>query len=288
MKKKTRTRTALIIALATSLLLTSACDTYRAASPETTVPETAVADTTAAVTEAAATTAEPTVSPVPTDATGKVIDIEPIDTSIRTDLAAPALYTVTGKTATGKTAVWKDESRETASRYLASGDTVTVVAIVGDESRAYALLDTGEYVLLASLEVVPVATATPTATPKPTKAPTKTPTATTAAPTATTAAPTDPPPPPTTKAPSYVENCDAIKNQIVQYCIDNGLWFPDSAVIGGGSKGWTLGYASADSQYSESFINGKIYGDVGVQSVSCWIENGYIYISYTTCLLPAA
>lgn len=276
-----------MIALAASLLLTASCESYRAASPETTVPETAAAETTAVTETTATPTVVPTVtvSPTAAETTAKKIPVEPIDTSIRTDLPAPALYTVTGQTATGKTAVWKDDTRETASRYLIADDIVTVVAIVGNESRPYALLDTGEYVLLASLEAVPVATATPTATPKPTKAPTKTPTTTTAA----TTAPTNPPPA-TTAAPAYSENCDNIRNLIIAKLQEKGLWYPDAAVIGDDSMSLTVGYDSSDERYATGYVDGK-YGTpdgTGATSVSVWIEDGWLNISSTKCALPSA
>ena len=286
MKKTTFTRSALVIALSASLMLTAACENYRAASPETTVPETTVVETTGETkpSEAATVTANPT----PAETTVEKIPVEPIDTSIRTDLPAPALYTVTGKTATGKTTVWQDASRETASRYLVAGDTVTAVAIVGSEARPYALLDSGEYVLLESLEAVPVATATPapSATPKPTKAPVKE----TTAPATTTAAPTDPPPAATTAAPAYVENPDNIKALVIQKLIDKGLWFPDATVIGDGSMGWTLGYKPSDERYAKAFVNAKFNDktNYGATSVNVWIADGYIYISCTTCALPEA
>ena len=283
MKHKGLTGSALLITLSVSLMLTG-CEFYRAASPETTVPETAVVETTAVTKTTAAPTI--TVSPTPAETTAKKISVEPIDTSIRTDLPAPALYTVTGQTATGKTAVWKDDTRETASRYLIAGDTVTVIATVGSESRPYALLDTGEYVLLSSLEAMPVATATPapTATPKPTKAPSKE-----TAPAATTAAPTDPPPVATTAAPAYVENPDNIKALTIQKLIDKNLWFPDATVIGDGSKGWTLGYNYGDEKYAQAFVDGK-FGEgtnYGATSISVWIADGYLYMSYTKCAIPS-
>ena len=285
MKKNIVTRSAFVIALSASLMLTG-CESYRAASPETTVPETAVVETTA-LTE---TTAAPTMtaSPTPAETTAKMIPIEPIDTSIRTDFA-PTLYTVTGLTATGKTAVWKDDTRETASRYLVAGDIVTVVAIVGSESRPYALLDTGEYVLLASLEAVPVATPTPTAAPKPTKAPVKetAPAATTAA---TTTAPTDPPPSPTTAAPAYSENCDNIRNLIIAKLQEKGVWYPDAEVIGHDLIQVSVGYDSSDDRYATGYVNSK-YGTpdgTGATSVSVWIADGWLYMSSTSCALPTA
>ena len=286
MKKNIVTRSAFVIALSASLMLTG-CESYRAASPETTVPETAVVETTA-LTE---TTAAPTMtaSPTPAETTAKMIPNEPIDTSIRTDLPTPALYTVTALTATGKTAVWKDDTRETASRYLVAGDIVTVVAIVGSESRPYALLDTGEYVLLASLEAVPVATPTPTAAPKPTKAPVKetAPAATTAA---TTTAPTDPPPSPTTAAPAYSENCDNIRNLIISKLQEKGVWYPDAEVIGHDLIQVSVGYDSSDDRYATGYVNSK-YGTpdgTGATSVSVWIADGWLYMSSTCCALPTA
>ncbi len=285
-----------MIALSASLMLTG-CERYRAASPETTVPETAVETT--AVTEITATpTAVPTVTPTPVVLTANANGINPIDTSVRTDFA-PTLYTVTGQTATGKTAVWKDVYRETASRYLIAGDIVTVVAIVGNESRPYALLDTGEYVLLASLEAVPVATATPTATPKPTKAPTKTPTATTAAPAGTTApTSTEPPAPPPVTSPSYYPNAENIRNLIVGSLQAQGRWFPDAVSTGGGSANVPVDYFLDDQEFANYYL-GKFkpeYNNAGVSiSVTIvkapneWSTNcDYVLFSSTDCPMPAA
>jgi len=280
-----------MIALSASLLLTASCESYRAASPETTVPETAVVETT----EVTETTALPTMtaSPTPAETTAKKIPVEPINTSIRTDLAAPALYTVTALTATGKTAVWKDDTRETASRYLIAGDIVTVVAIVGNESRPYALLDTGEYVLLTSLEAVPEATATPapTATPKPTKTPTKTPAATTAAPAPTS---TEPPAPPPATSPSYYPNAENIRNLIVGSLQARGIWFPDGGNVGGGSTSTPVDYYLSDQEFANMYLNAKFPAniDYGCSSITATIEKGadcdYVVISYTCCTIPSA
>ena len=275
-------RAASIILTAGILMILAGCQTVKPI--ETTVPETAAVETTAAPTAVPTVAPVITASPTPVETTVKKIPVEPINTSIRTDLPAPTLYSVTGQTATGKTAVWPDASRETASRYLVAGDFVTVVAIVGNESRPYALLDTGEYVLLGSLEAVPVATPTPTAAPTPTKVPVKE----TTSPVATTAAPTDPPPA-TTAAPAYSENPDNIKALVIQKLTEKGLWFPDQPSIGDGSMGWTLGSAYADEKYATAFVNGK-FTDItnyGASSVSAWIENGYIFISFTSCALPS-
>ena len=299
MKKNIVTRSAFVIALAASLVLTVACDNYRAASPETTVPETAVVVETTEVTETTATpTAVPTVaeSTTPAETTAKKIPAEPIDVSIRTDLPAPALYTVTGQTATGKTAVWKDDTRETASRYLVAGDIVTVVAIVGSESRPYALLDTGEYVLLASLEAVPEVTATPTATPKPTKAPTKAPAATTAAPAPTT---TEPPAPPPATSPAYYPNAENIRNLIVGSLQAQGRWFPDATSNGGGSMNTPVDYFLNDQEFADDFLEGKFptespQGGVTitvtiVKAPNEWSSScDYVLISCTRCPMPAA
>ena len=299
MKKKALCRTVLMIALSASLMLTG-CERYRAASPETTVPETAVVETTEATDITVTPTAVPTVveSSTPVETTVKKIPIEPIDTSIRTDLPAPTLYSVTGQTATGKTSVWADDTRETASRYLIAGDIITVVAIVGSESRPYALLDTGEYVLLASLEAVPVATATPapTATPKPTKAPTKTPTATTAAPAPTS---TEPPAPPPATSPAYYPNAENIRNVIVGSLQARGIWFPDGGNAGGGSANTPVDYFLSDQEFADDYLNGKFPSTInyGCSSVTVtiakapneWSTNcDYVVISYTKCPIPTA
>ena len=291
MKKKVLCRTVLMIALSASLMLTG-CESYRAASPETTVPETAVLETTSVTENTEAPTAVPTVTPTPVVLTANANGINPIDTSVRTDFA-PTLYTVTGQTATGKTAVWKDVYRETASRYLIAGDIVTVVAIVGNESRPYALLDTGEYVLLASLEAVPVATATPTATPKPTKAPTKTPTATTAAPAGTTApTSTEPPAPPPVTSPAYYPNAENIRNLIVGSLQARGIWFPDGGNVGGGSTSTPVDYYLSDQEFANMYLNAKFPAniDYGCSSITATIEKGadcdYVVIVSTVCPLP--
>ena len=288
MKHKGLTGSALLITLSVSLMLTG-CESYRAASPETTVPETAVVETT----EVTETTAVPTVtaSPTPVETTVKKIPVETIDTSIRTDLPAPALFTVTGQTASGKTAVWKDDTREIASRYLIAGDIVTVVAIVGNESRPYALMDTGEYVLLASLEEVPIATPTPTASPKPTKAPTKTPAATTAAPAPTS---TEPPAPPPATSPAYYPNAENIRNLIVGSLQTQGRWFPDATSFGGDSANIPVDYFISDQKFADYYLGGKFkpeYNNAGV-SVTVTIEAGadcdYVVISSTKCTMPSS
>lgn len=296
--KKILIRAVFVTALGVCLLLNAACENYRAASPETTVPETAAAETTAVTETTATPTAVPTVtvSPTAAETTAKKIPVEPIDTTIRTDLPAPVLYTVTALTSTGKTAVWADETRKTASRYLLAGDLVTVVAIVGRESRPYALLDTGEYVLLASLEAVPVATATPaaTVTPKPTKAPTKTPSATTS----TTAAPTDPPAPPPATSPAYYPNAENIRNLIVGSLQAQGRWFPDATATGGGSANVPVDYFLDDQEFANYYL-GKFkpeYNNAGV-SVSVTIVKApnewssscdYVLFSSTDCPMSTA
>lgn len=310
MKKSRRTETAhmtaRMIALAGSLLLTASCGNYHAASPDTTVPETAAADSSSAVAGKTAATAVTTItavteSPVPLETAAMTRAVYPIDISIRTDLEDPVLYTVTGRTVTGQTAAWKDVSRETASRYLAAGDTVTVVAIVGDKSRPYALLDTGEYVLLASLEAVPAVTATPTdnptAAPKPTKAPTKTPAKAPASTAAGTAAPTDPPPA-TTATPSYYPNADNIRNLIVGSLQAQGRWFPDATAFGDDSANIPVDYFSSDQKYADYYLGGKFkseYNEGGV-TVSVTIDKApnewstncdYVVISSTKCTMPA-
>jgi hypothetical protein len=288
--KKYSIRFLILLGLIVGCSFFLSCKNY--GSSETVVTAaTAVAETTA-VTE---TTVAPTVtaSPTPTETTAKKIPIEPIDTAIRTDLPAPLLYIVTGQTATGKTAVWADETRETASRYLVAGDFVTVVAIEGSESRPYALLDTGEYVLLGNLEAAPVATATPepavaTATPKPTKAPTKTPTATTTAPAATTAAT----PAATTATPAYYPNAENIRNLIVGSLQARGIWFPDGGNYGDDSTSTPVDYYLSDQGFVDMYVGGKFPANVnyGCSSVTVTIEKdadcNYAVIVSTVCPLP--
>lgn len=140
----------------------------------------------------------------------------------------------------------------------------------------------------AAVTATPAATATPTPTmtPTPTPKPTKAPVKETTAPVATTAAP-----PPTTAAPAYVENPDNIKDIIIQMLTDKGVWYPDAAVTGDGSMGCTLGSTCSDDRYAKAFVEGK-FGEakelgIGATSVSVWIENGYLYMSYTKCALPS-
>ncbi len=129
-----------------------------------------------------------------------------------------------------------------------------------------------------------VATTTAAPTAKPTKAPTQ-PTQTTA-PAATTKA--TEPAPTTTKAttPRYTENPDAIREGIVQYAKDNGLWFPDAEVKGNGSMSAELGFMSSDQRYIDAFIKGKITGKSAIVSVSCWIESGWLHMSFEIAYLP--
>jgi len=137
-------------------------------------------------------------------------------------------------------------------------------------------------------------TTAPAATTKSTTAPVAT-TKSTTAPAATTKATTTAAPPvettvPSWTAPTYAENCGAIKSLVIAKLQAKSLWFPDAEVNGGDSKGWTLGFGSADEQYAESYVTGK-FGqttNVGVTSVSVWIEGGYLYISSTSCALHAA
>jgi len=136
---------------------------------------------------------------------------------------------------------------------------------------------------------VPETSATTAAT---TVAPTATPTKATSQPTQTTApaattkatelAPT------TTKAttPRYTENPDAIREGIIQYCKDQGLWFPGEEVNGSGQKGYELGYYYSDQQYIDAFIKGKIRGTCEVVSITCWIEDGWIYIELEESYFP--
>jgi outer membrane biosynthesis protein TonB len=132
----------------------------------------------------------------------------------------------------------------------------------------------------------PTPTMTPTPTPKPTKAPVKetAPAATTAAPpAATTAAP----PPPTTAAPAYVENPDNIRAIIIQKLIDKGVWYPDQPSNGSGYAGCTLGSTCSDEKYAEAFVSGRFDNGTAATSINVWIENGYLYMSYTDCALPS-
>ena len=226
--KKTVTTAIAMVTLVSTLALT-ACTGKESVATTSLVPETSPAQTTAAPT------------PAPTETTALTVSVDndeilvyTIDTTLRTDLPVPTAYT-----ATGKAAVWKDASRSDIARYLSAGETVTVVAKVGDTTRPYALLDTGEYVLLSLLsEVVPTETAAPTETTKApaetTKAP-STPKATTApkataapaqtdAPAATTAAPAQTEAPATTVA-DRVEagGTDALYTGAMAFRADKGF-----------------------------------------------------------------
>jgi hypothetical protein len=79
-----------------------------------------------------------------------------------------------------------------------------------------------------------------------------------------------------------------IREGIIQYCKDNNLWNPDGEVWGGGEKSYSLGYYYTNQQYIDAFIKGKIRNTAGVASVSSWIENDWIYISYEVCDLPGS
>ena len=139
------------------------------------------------------------------------------------------------------------------------------------------------------------ATTVATTTAKPTKAPTQptqtiAPAATTAAPPPTTAAPTEPPATTTqSTTPAYTENPDVIRDGIIQYAKDNGVWYPDGEVVGYDEKSFSLGYLISDQQYIDSYKrkilpNGEKW--YGIVTVNCWIENGWIYISSEVCSLP--
>jgi hypothetical protein len=72
---------------------------------------------------------------------------------------------------------------------------------------------------------------------------------------------------------------------------DKGVWYPDAAITGDGSMGCTLGSTCSDDRYAKAFVDGK-FGEakelgIGATSVSVWIENGYLYMSYTKCALPS-
>ena len=140
----------------------------------------------------------------------------------------------------------------------------------------------------------PTSTPTPTATPKPTKAPAKeaAPAATTVKTTAPAATQTQPEatyPNGSAWPDGYVENPDNIKALIIQLLTNNGVWYPDQPSIGGGYAGWSLGSAHGDDKYANSFVEGRFDEGcgMGVTSVSVWIENGYLYASYTDCALPS-
>ena len=48
-----------------------------------------------------------------------------------------------------------------------------------------------------------------------------------------------------------------------------------------------LGFLSSDQRYIDAFINAKITGTYAIVSISCWIENGWIYISYEMSSFPS-
>jgi|GEM_PF-3480391 len=97
-------------------------------------------------------------------------------------------------------------------------------------------------------------------------------------------------PPPTTAAPAYAENCDNIKSLVIAQLQAKGLWFPDATVNGGGSVQLSVGYANANDQYATAFVNGKFgqSASIGATSVSVWIADGYLNMSYTKCTIPTA
>lgn len=95
---------------------------------------------------------------------------------------------------------------------------------------------------------------------------------------------------------SYFENVDYIHNQLVQYCVDNGIWYPDGGDSGGGSIRWSHLHQQKDADYINAFISAKIRGDEGISSINVWMSdevlNGItwtmINISYTSCRFPTS
>lgn len=100
---------------------------------------------------------------------------------------------------------------------------------------------------------------------------------------------TDPPSvsitdPPIETLPQYTENPENIRAIIIQLLTEKNLWYPDREEIGGGWAGLSLGYKSSDQKYAADFVAGK-FGSMmkGAVTISCWIEDGFIYISATYC-----
>lgn len=201
---------------------------------------------------------------------------------------------VTGCAASGATdSTSQNDTTETAVLTLRPTATPTVAPIVTITPTVAPTVKETTAATPTPTETTTAATTaketTAATTAKPTPKPTAKPTVkeTTAA---TTAAPTQTAPPATTATtPAYTENCDNIKNLIIAKLQAKGLWYPDEPQIGDDSKGWSLGYNVSDEKYAEAYVNAK-YGNstftIGCTSVSCWIADGFIWVSSTKCALP--
>lgn len=134
---------------------------------------------------------------------------------------------------------------------------------------------------------VPVAATKATAAPAvTTRAPSVTSQMTSVATSATTTAETAPP---TVTTALYEPNCENIKTYIVNNLQSRGYWFPDEVSIGGGSAALTTNYFYSDDKFAEGFLRKFTNIDklgTGVISVNVWIEDGYVWFSYTTCKYP--
>lgn len=94
---------------------------------------------------------------------------------------------------------------------------------------------------------------------------------------------------PATSVPEYSENCGNIKNLVIQKLQEKGLRFPEQPVTGDDAFSCTVGYYKSDNEYAQLYVNGN-HGDPalckGAASVSCWIEDGNVWISASSCDLP--
>lgn len=261
---------------------------------------------TADATDGTIITAESSVTAATKEPTETAAVTTPIPTPVTMEevvmLPVPATYT----SLFDGTKIYSDGSRTVILKTLVKGDRVTITGTSGK----YGVTAEGSFVNLHLMSIVITVTPAPaetTAAPTdPTAATTKAPATTTKATTAaatktpvattkaTTAATTVAPPVETTVSSwtelAYAENCDNIKSLIIAQLQAKGLWFPDAEVNGGGSVQLSVGFANADDQYATAFVNGK-FGQstsIGATSVSVWIADGYLNMSYTKCYLPAA
>jgi hypothetical protein len=75
---------------------------------------------------------------------------------------------------------------------------------------------------------------------------------------------------------------------VIEKLQESGLWYPDEEVIGDDSAAVTTNYYTSDEMFASGYVNGK-FGKtttIGVTSVSCWIENGCLWISSKKCAYP--
>ena len=82
--------------------------------------------------------------------------------------------------------------------------------------------------------------------------------------------------------PEYTENCEIIKNLVIQDLQEKGLWLPGQPVTGAEAVSFPVGCYVSDKEYAQLYMKANYRNpatDKGVSSVSCWIEEGYVWIS---------